>query len=701
MWKKWIDNKSMGGQERLSTIMRCVMLRRTKQQLQQRGQLACLPQRSLHQRDVTLTPPELNVYQKVSTKQQLQQRGQLACLPQRSLHQRDVTLTPPELNVYQKVSTKQQLQQRGQLACLPQRSLHQRDVTLTPPELNVYQKVSTKQQLQQRGQLACLPQRSLHQRDVTLTPPELNVYQKVSTKQQLQQRGQLACLPQRSLHQRDVTLTPPELNVYQKVSTKQQLQQRGQLACLPQRSLHQRDVTLTPPELNVYQKVSTKQQLQQRGQLACLPQRSLHQRDVTLTPPELNVYQKVSTKQQLQQRGQLACLPQRSLHQRDVTLTPPELNVYQKVSTKQQLQQRGQLACLPQRSLHQRDVTLTPPELNVYQKVLVFSKTLFAQFLHQRAEKVEGAIHQPPNKDSEYAKMHKRMIALQGAKPVKSHEILVLLLRLRQVCCHCGLIAAMLDQDQDQDQDVDLQPDPAGQDLLAELNKLSLEDSRERRKSGNTNKEEEEEEGIQGEGTTAAEAIRSVLSPNNPVFRLDKRSSKIQAVMDCLLNEILPNKGEKAVVVSQWTSVLKLVEQELKKERVDTVTLSGSVSVSARAPLIDALNDPNGKVRVMLLSLCAGGVGLNLCGASHLLLLDPHWNPQLEEQARDRVYRVGQTRHVHIYRFMCVDTVEQSIRKLQEAKLEMAENVLTGARHAASKLTIEDLKLLFNMGPQN
>lgn len=54
----------------------------------------------------------------------------------------------------------------------------------------------------------------------------------------------------------------------------------------------------------------------------------------------------------------------------------------------------------------------------------------------------------------------------------------------------------------------------------------------------------------------------------------------------------------------------------------------------------------------MLLSLCAGGVGLNLCGANHLLLLDPHWNPQLEEQAQDRIYRVGQKKNVHIYRYV-------------------------------------------------
>ncbi|CAH0594530.1 unnamed protein product [Chrysodeixis includens] len=362
--------------------------------------------------------------------------------------------------------------------------------------------------------------------------------------------------------------------------------------------------------------------------------------------------------------------------------------------TKVQLQQRGQLACLPDRTAHQRHVTLTPAEMNVYQKVLVFSKTLFAQFLHQRAEKNADSNFTSVGKDSAYAKMHKKMIALQGAKPVKSHEILVLLLRLRQVCCHCGLIAAMLDEDSAPD----VQDDPAGQDLLAELNKLSIEDSNTKRKSRMSDVNEEDP-GPAEEGTTAAEAIRSVLSPHNPVFQLNNMSSKIRAVMDCLNNDVFSRKGDKAVVVSQWTSVLRLVEAELHKARVRCVTLSGAVPVPARPPLIQKLNDPHSDVKVMLLSLCAGGVGLNLCGANHLLLLDPHWNPQLEEQAQDRIYRVGQAKDVNIYRFMCVDTVEQSIRKLQEAKLELAENVLTGAKNTNnSKLTIEDLRVLFNMG---
>ncbi|KAJ2938517.1 hypothetical protein O0L34_g13014 [Tuta absoluta] len=262
--------------------------------------------------------------------------------------------------------------------------------------------------------------------------------------------------------------------------------------------------------------------------------------------------------------------------------------------TKVQLQEKGQLNCLPERTTHLEEVTLTKEEMNVYQKVLVFSKTLFAQFLHQRAEKqtdMQGLA--TPDKNSAYDKMHKKMVALQGAKPVKSHEILVLLLRLRQVCCHCGLIAAMLDEETAGDA-VDM--DPGGQDLLAELNKLSIEDKKNKRKSNEP--DHQEEEGPPEEGTSVAEAIRSVLSPSNPVFQLSRQSSKIKAVMDCLHQNVFANKGHKAVVVSQWTSVLRLVEKELANSKIRCVTLSGNVPVPHRPPIIDKLNDPTSDVKV-------------------------------------------------------------------------------------------------------
>ena len=102
----------------------------------------------------------------------------------------------------------------------------------------------------------------------------------------------------------------------------------------------------------------------------------------------------------------------------------------------------------------------------------------------------------------------------------------------------------------------------------------------------------------------------------------------------------------------------------------------------------------------MLLSLAAGGVGLNLIGGNHLFLTDMHWNPQLEAQACDRVYRVGQLKDVHVHRFVTVGTVEERITELQKRKLELASGILTGAQNVAAKgLTLEYLKMLFNPSP--
>lgn len=97
----------------------------------------------------------------------------------------------------------------------------------------------------------------------------------------------------------------------------------------------------------------------------------------------------------------------------------------------------------------------------------------------------------------------------------------------------------------------------------------------------------------------------------------------------------------------------------------------------------------------MLLSLTAGGVGLNLVGGNHLFLVDLHWNPQLEMQAQDRIYRVGQKKNVNVYKFMTLETIEERIKKLQENKLSIADSMLTGSKIQSSKLTLADLKMLF------
>ena len=113
---------------------------------------------------------------------------------------------------------------------------------------------------------------------------------------------------------------------------------------------------------------------------------------------------------------------------------------------------------------------------------------------------------------------------------------------------------------------------------------------------------------------------------------------------------------------------------------------------------VEDFNRKNGGAEVMLLSLGAGGVGLNLVGANHLFLLDMHWNPQLEAQACDRIYRVGQVRDVTIHKFLTEDTVESRILELQTKKLDLANSVLTGAkRTGGNKLTMDDLKMLFDL----
>ena len=93
-----------------------------------------------------------------------------------------------------------------------------------------------------------------------------------------------------------------------------------------------------------------------------------------------------------------------------------------------------------------------------------------------------------------------------------------------------------------------------------------------------------------------------------------------------------------------------MMEEQLSKNRISCVKLTGQVLVHLRNDIVVNFNLMSSKEKVLLLSLTVGGVGLNLVGANHLILLDPHWNPQLEAQAQDRIYRLGQQKDVFIYK---------------------------------------------------
>lgn len=230
-------------------------------------------------------------------------------------------------------------------------------------------------------------------------------------------------------------------------------------------------------------------------------------------------------------------------------------------------------------------------------------------------------------------------------------------------------------------------------DLLAQLNKLNINDSGSSRRSSSGGRRS----GAGGDEARLAKAAQNVLKRSNPVFSLKRPSSKMVKVLEILKKNVLKSKEkDKAIIVSQWTSVLDILRDILHKEKLETLSLNGGIPVKDRQNIVNQFNDPNNSKRILLLSLTAGGVGLNLIGANHLLLLDLHWNPQLEAQAQDRIYRVGQKKNVIIYKFVCIDTVEQRIKALQDRKLELADGVLTGGK-LSSKLSIDDLKGLFGM----
>jgi SNF2 family DNA or RNA helicase len=147
----------------------------------------------------------------------------------------------------------------------------------------------------------------------------------------------------------------------------------------------------------------------------------------------------------------------------------------------------------------------------------------------------------------------------------------------------------------------------------------------------------------------------------------------------------------KALVFSQWTSLLDLCEPVLAAAGLPFVRLDGSTR--DRGAVVERFQDPAGPP-VMLISLRAGGTGLNLTAADHVFLLDPWWNPAVEDQAADRAHRIGQDKPVLVHRLVARDTVEERILALQEHKRALAETAVGDASQAGAITRAELLALL-------
>jgi superfamily II DNA or RNA helicase len=170
-------------------------------------------------------------------------------------------------------------------------------------------------------------------------------------------------------------------------------------------------------------------------------------------------------------------------------------------------------------------------------------------------------------------------------------------------------------------------------------------------------------------------------------------SSKMRRLLELL--EELRSEGHRALVFSQFTSHLELVREELERAGFTYQHLDGSTPAAARAKRIQAFQDGEGEV--FLISLKAGGTGINLTAADYVIHLDPWWNPAVEDQATDRSHRIGQTRPVTVYRLIARGTIEEQILSLHSDKRALVAGVLEGT-DVAARLTTRDLLALLAGG---
>uniref|UniRef100_A0A673CDH0 Helicase-like transcription factor n=1 Tax=Sphaeramia orbicularis TaxID=375764 RepID=A0A673CDH0_9TELE len=177
-----------------------------------------------------------------------------------------------------------------------------------------------------------------------------------------------------------------------------------------------------------------------------------------------------------------------------------------------------------------------------------------------------------------------------------------------------------------------------------------------------------------------------------------RTSSKVQALMGNLLRLQSEDRSIKCLVVSQFTRFLSILETPLREHGFSFVRLDGTMSQKKRAQVIQdfqssAANSPS----IMLLSLKAGGVGLNLTAASHVFLMDPAWNPATEEQCIDRCHRLGQKRKVVVTKFIVKDSVEENMVRIQRKKQDLVEKAFGSANTDKKTSRIDDIKALLEL----
>ncbi len=159
-----------------------------------------------------------------------------------------------------------------------------------------------------------------------------------------------------------------------------------------------------------------------------------------------------------------------------------------------------------------------------------------------------------------------------------------------------------------------------------------------------------------------------------------------------MLEEIVAT-GDRALVFTQFRQMGHLLAAMIQHDLdAEALFLHGGTPQAKRQQMIDRFQDPGGGAPVFILSLKAGGIGLNLTAATHVFHFDRWWNPAVENQATDRAFRIGQTRTVHVHKFVCVGTLEERIDQMIEQKMELAQNIVGSGEGWLTELSTLQLR---------
>ena len=213
-------------------------------------------------------------------------------------------------------------------------------------------------------------------------------------------------------------------------------------------------------------------------------------------------------------------------------------------------------------------------------------------------------------------------------------------------------------------------------------------------------------QGIERKGLIISSLTKFKQICNHPVQflkdngEIERRSGKLERLLEML--EVVIEEGDRSLVFTQFAEMGHILKAELEKKLgVKTLFLHGGTNRKKREELISIFQEESNEPMVFILSLKAGGVGLNLTKANHVFHFDRWWNPAVENQATDRAFRIGQLKNVHVHKFICIGTLEEKIDEMLERKQKLAESIVSTNENWISEMNNEELRELFKLEQDN